>query len=107
MLRSYLILVLANSPNCCSGQYDTPATCPSSGVAYYSYFSESSVSTFMINSNNYIFLQRATVQTLTHMLMMTLLLLKLVLVALTQIIPSLFVPLRKHRASYFGGGIFL
>ena len=31
---------LANSPNCCSGQYNTPATCPSSGVAYYSYFSE-------------------------------------------------------------------
>lgn len=30
----------ANSPNCCTGQYDTPATCPSSGVAYYSYFSE-------------------------------------------------------------------
>ncbi|PPQ75613.1 hypothetical protein CVT26_001545 [Gymnopilus dilepis] len=28
----------ANSPNCCSGSYDTPATCPSSGVAYYSYF---------------------------------------------------------------------
>ncbi|KAG6377508.1 thaumatin family-domain-containing protein [Boletus reticuloceps] len=28
----------ANSPNCCSGQYNTPATCPSSGVAYYSYF---------------------------------------------------------------------
>ncbi|KAL4079433.1 thaumatin [Scleroderma citrinum] len=27
-----------NSPNCCSGQYDTAATCPSSGVAYYSYF---------------------------------------------------------------------
>ncbi|PVG04006.1 thaumatin-like protein [Serendipita vermifera] len=28
----------ANSPNCCSGQYSTPATCPASGVAYYSYF---------------------------------------------------------------------
>ncbi|KAF8137400.1 thaumatin [Boletus edulis] len=28
----------SNSPNCCSGQYNTPATCPSSGVAYYSYF---------------------------------------------------------------------
>ncbi|KAI0342505.1 Osmotin thaumatin-like protein [Trametopsis cervina] len=28
----------ANSPNCCSGQYNTPQTCPSSGVAYYSYF---------------------------------------------------------------------
>ncbi|KAJ7777984.1 thaumatin-like protein [Mycena maculata] len=27
-----------NSPNCCSGQYDTPATCPSSGVTDYSYF---------------------------------------------------------------------
>jgi len=28
----------ADSPNCCSGSFDTPATCPSSGVAYYSYF---------------------------------------------------------------------
>lgn len=27
-----------NSPNCCSGSYNTPATCPASGVAYYSYF---------------------------------------------------------------------
>ncbi|KAJ6449339.1 thaumatin-like protein [Mycena sanguinolenta] len=27
-----------NSPNCCSGQYNTPATCPSSGVTDYSYF---------------------------------------------------------------------
>ncbi|KAG8741801.1 hypothetical protein FRC10_002400 [Ceratobasidium sp. 414] len=28
----------ANSKNCCSGQYSTPATCPPSGVQYYSYF---------------------------------------------------------------------
>jgi len=28
----------SNSPNCCSGQYSTPATCPPSGVEYYSYF---------------------------------------------------------------------
>jgi len=28
----------SDSPNCCSGSFDTPATCPSSGVAYYSYF---------------------------------------------------------------------
>ncbi|KZT28281.1 thaumatin-like protein [Neolentinus lepideus HHB14362 ss-1] len=27
-----------DSPNCCSGSYSTPATCPSSGVEYYSYF---------------------------------------------------------------------
>lgn len=27
-----------NSPDCCTGQYNSPATCPSSGVAYYSYF---------------------------------------------------------------------
>ncbi|KAJ7093873.1 thaumatin-like protein [Mycena belliarum] len=27
-----------NSPNCCSGSHDTPATCPSSGVSGYSYF---------------------------------------------------------------------
>ncbi|EIW74285.1 thaumatin-like protein [Coniophora puteana RWD-64-598 SS2] len=30
----------SNSPNCCTGQYDTAATCPSSGVAYYSYFKD-------------------------------------------------------------------
>ncbi|KAH0826541.1 thaumatin [Lanmaoa asiatica] len=29
-----------NSPNCCTGQYNTPATCPSSGVEYYSYFKD-------------------------------------------------------------------
>lgn len=29
----------ADSPNCCSGSFDTPATCPSSGVEFYSYFS--------------------------------------------------------------------
>ncbi|THH29095.1 hypothetical protein EUX98_g5092 [Antrodiella citrinella] len=28
----------SNSPACCSGQYDTPQTCPSSGSATYSYF---------------------------------------------------------------------
>lgn len=28
----------SNSPNCCTGQYDTLQTCPSSGVTYYSYF---------------------------------------------------------------------
>jgi len=28
----------SNSPSCCSGQYSTPATCPSSGVPNYSYF---------------------------------------------------------------------
>ncbi|KAI0044122.1 thaumatin-like protein [Auriscalpium vulgare] len=27
-----------NSPNCCSGSHNTPSTCPSSGVQYYSYF---------------------------------------------------------------------
>lgn len=27
-----------NSKNCCTGQYATPATCPASGVQYYSYF---------------------------------------------------------------------
>nr|ANC28050.1 thaumatin-like protein [Polyporus umbellatus] len=30
----------ANSANCCSGSHNTPATCPSSGVAYYSYFKD-------------------------------------------------------------------
>ncbi|KAH6904844.1 thaumatin-like protein [Coprinopsis sp. MPI-PUGE-AT-0042] len=28
----------ANSRNCCSGQFNTPQTCPRSGVAYYDYF---------------------------------------------------------------------
>ena len=30
---------IANSPNCCSGSFDTAATCPSSGVEFYSFFS--------------------------------------------------------------------
>ncbi|KAJ7835791.1 thaumatin family-domain-containing protein [Mycena leptocephala] len=30
----------ANSPNCCSGSFDTPQTCPSSGVQFYSYFKQ-------------------------------------------------------------------
>lgn len=30
-----------NSPNCCTGSYNTAATCPASRVQYYSYFSES------------------------------------------------------------------
>lgn len=34
---------LANSANCCSGSHNTPATCPPSGVAFYSYFSEYSL----------------------------------------------------------------
>ena len=29
----------SNSPNCCSGDFDKPETCPSSGVQYYDYFS--------------------------------------------------------------------
>ncbi|KAI0333044.1 thaumatin-like protein [Cubamyces sp. BRFM 1775] len=28
----------ANNPNCCTGKYGSPSTCPSSGVQYYSYF---------------------------------------------------------------------
>nr|ALA44967.1 thaumatin-like protein 5 [Moniliophthora perniciosa] len=27
-----------DSPNCCSGSHNTPATCPSSGVQFFSYF---------------------------------------------------------------------
>ncbi|KAA1473931.1 thaumatin-like protein [Dentipellis sp. KUC8613] len=30
-----------NSPNCCTGSHNTPATCPPSGVEYYSYFKDS------------------------------------------------------------------
>ena len=33
--------LLANNPNCCTGTHNTAATCPSSGVQYYSYFSAS------------------------------------------------------------------
>ncbi|KAF4579576.1 hypothetical protein EYR40_000243 [Pleurotus pulmonarius] len=29
-----------NSANCCSGSHNTPATCPPSGVAFYSYFKQ-------------------------------------------------------------------
>ncbi|EJD06262.1 Osmotin, thaumatin-like protein [Fomitiporia mediterranea MF3/22] len=29
-----------NSPNCCTGQYDQPGTCPSSGIKYYSHFKQ-------------------------------------------------------------------
>ena len=28
-----------NSPSCCSGSFNTPSTCPRSGVPHYSYFS--------------------------------------------------------------------
>ena len=28
-----------NNPNCCTGTHHTAATCPASGVEYYSYFS--------------------------------------------------------------------
>jgi len=31
----------ADSANCCSGSHNTPAKCPSSGVAYYKYFKNS------------------------------------------------------------------
>ncbi|KAJ7741782.1 thaumatin-like protein [Mycena maculata] len=30
----------ANSPNCCSGSHNTPATCPASGVTNYHYFKD-------------------------------------------------------------------
>ncbi|KAJ3533062.1 hypothetical protein NM688_g7333 [Phlebia brevispora] len=30
----------ANSPNCCTGDHGTAATCPPSGVQYYSYFKD-------------------------------------------------------------------
>ncbi|KAJ6616657.1 thaumatin [Mycena sp. CBHHK59/15] len=30
----------ADSPNCCSGSHNVPATCPPSGVQYYSYFKQ-------------------------------------------------------------------
>ncbi|PSR75701.1 hypothetical protein PHLCEN_2v8992 [Hermanssonia centrifuga] len=43
LMRAIRVLMLiddvADSANCCSGSHDTAATCPSSNVAYYSYFS--------------------------------------------------------------------
>ncbi|KAJ7782572.1 thaumatin [Mycena maculata] len=30
----------ADSPNCCTGSHNVPATCPPSGVQYYSYFKQ-------------------------------------------------------------------
>ncbi|KAI0036913.1 thaumatin-like protein [Vararia minispora EC-137] len=36
-----------NSPNCCTGQYSTAATCPPSGVAYYSYFKNNCPNTYV------------------------------------------------------------
>lgn len=36
-----LIMCIANSPNCCSGQYVQPGSCPSSRIQYYDFFSES------------------------------------------------------------------
>ncbi|KAJ7176310.1 thaumatin-like protein [Mycena crocata] len=30
----------SNSPNCCSGDFDVPETCPNSGVAFYHYFKD-------------------------------------------------------------------
>ncbi|KAF9525280.1 thaumatin-like protein [Crepidotus variabilis] len=30
----------ANSPNCCSGDFNTPAKCPHTGVAHYSFFKQ-------------------------------------------------------------------
>ncbi|KZT58444.1 thaumatin-like protein [Calocera cornea HHB12733] len=36
----------SNSPACCSGQYDTPATCPSSGDPTYSYFKSNCPNTY-------------------------------------------------------------
>ncbi|TFK31574.1 thaumatin [Crucibulum laeve] len=38
MILNYLLFIIGNLPNCCSGSHNTPATCPSSGVAFYSYF---------------------------------------------------------------------
>ncbi|GAA5886462.1 hypothetical protein JCM6882_001644 [Rhodosporidiobolus microsporus] len=35
-----------NSPNCCSGSYDRPETCPASGVAYYSLFKDACPSSY-------------------------------------------------------------
>jgi len=37
----------ANSANCCSGSHNSPATCPSSGVAFYSYFKSNCPRTYV------------------------------------------------------------
>ncbi|TFK38317.1 hypothetical protein BDQ12DRAFT_747363 [Crucibulum laeve] len=40
MILNYLLFIIGNLPNCCSGSHNTPATCLSSGVAFYSYFKD-------------------------------------------------------------------
>ncbi|KAI0327518.1 Osmotin thaumatin-like protein [Cubamyces sp. BRFM 1775] len=35
-----------NNPNCCTGTHNTAATCPPSGVAYYSYFKDNCPNTY-------------------------------------------------------------
>lgn len=37
----------SNDPNCCTGRYNTAATCPSSGVQYYSYFKSNCPDTYV------------------------------------------------------------
>lgn len=54
----------ANSANCCSGDHDTAATCPSSGVQDYSYFSESRLLSFKLSGTDVV-MQRITAPTRT------------------------------------------
>ncbi|KAH8985625.1 thaumatin-like protein [Lactarius hatsudake] len=46
-LPSSLPLDSNNSPNCCTGSYNTAATCPSSGVPYFSYFKSNRPNTYV------------------------------------------------------------
>lgn len=57
-----------NSRNCCSGEFNTPQTCPASGVQFYDYFSAWS-SGLMLHECADVFLQRKGVP--TRMLMRT------------------------------------
>lgn len=48
------LVIVANSPNCCSGSFDTAAMCPPSGVEFYDFFSTCDLSLFWsLSSSRY------------------------------------------------------
>jgi hypothetical protein len=69
-LRPTELLVLANSPDCCTGSFNTPATCPASGVEYYHYFSKPFIRSPDISCLRVcLHMQRTNARILTHTLM--------------------------------------
>ncbi|KAF8271229.1 thaumatin [Lactarius quietus] len=51
---AHLALDPSNDPNCCTGEYHSAATCPTSGVQYYSYFKTKcpDTSVYLFDSEN-------------------------------------------------------